>query len=513
MSETTHSILHSARHFLFGTLLSRCSGFFRDMTMAFCFGSTPEVASFMVAYRLANLFRRLFGEGNAQSGFIPPFERLRAQEPKSAFIFYRDAAWSMGLILIAAVVLLEGLFAFLKPAESDWRTITQLAMWMVPGLFFICLHALHGALLQCQKKAFWTGAAPVAFNAAWIGAALLAARSAEPMPLLALGITLAYGLQWLFTARIVRIELRPHLTWREWLRPKLFSSEFRAMARAMMLGILGVGATQINAAIDAIFSKLADPSGPAYLWYAIRVEQLPLALFGVALAGALLPPLARAATQAPKRVYGELLGGALRHALALMIPCTFGLIALAPVGLNLLYGHGHFTMSDVLATAECLVAYTLGLIPAVGVLVLAQGFYGQKTYSIPTIGSLLAVAINLALNGALVFGAGLGAVSIALATSASAWGNLWFLKRALVHIGVRTVLVERSFLWRLCVCSALPALLAWGTYALWSSELPRGVVAQAVQLSICGSLYLGGVLTFARYFKINELFELARRTR
>ncbi len=511
MSDAVHSILRSARAFFFGTAMSRFSGFFRDMVMAFCFGSAPEVASFMVAYRLANLFRRLFGENNAQSGFVSPFERLRTENLPSAFLFYRDAAWSMGLLLLAVVAALEGaLFWIRPPVDSEWHTIATLAMWMVPGLFFICLHALHTALLQCQKKAFLAAVAPVIFNATWIGAALLSKPHAKPMHLLAMGVTLAYGLQWLFTARQIRKETAVHIPWTQWVRPRLFSPEFRSMGRAMMLGILGVGAIQINGAIDAIFSKIADPSGPAYLWYALRLEQLPLALFGIALSGALLPPLARAAHQAPRRVYAELLSEGLRHALAFIVPCTFGLLALGFVGLNLLYGHGDFTPTDIVATAQCLAAYALGLIPAVCVLILAQGFYGQKTYSIPSLGSLFAVGINIALNAALVFWLELGAVSIALATSASAWANLWFLTRSLSTIGLRGALKPGRFAFRLLVISALSAGAALSVQLLFNNHFPRDLGSQLLQFALSGAVYLGGVLGLARCFQLSELFNIVR---
>jgi putative peptidoglycan lipid II flippase len=510
MSDNSRSVLRSAKHFFLGTLLSRFSGFFRDVAMAFCFGSAPEVASFMVAYRLANLCRKLFGEGNAQAGFTPHFEKARGVGEKEAFFFYRDAAWSMSVLLLSVVALIEAGLWLLRPhLTGDWQEIATLSMWMTPGLLFICLFGLHNALLQCQKKAFWPAAAPVAFNMAWIGAALLAAELPEAMRPLSLGITLAYGMQWFLTAFQVRKEMKSHVGLTEWFRPRLFSPEWRSMFRAMMLGIVGVGAVQINSALDALFSKMADPSGPAYLWYAIRLEQLPLALFGIALAGALLPPLARALRQETLDEYKKLLGDALRHSLALIVPCTFGLFALGQAGLNLLYGHGDFSAADVLATKGCLWGYALGLIPSVITLILAQGFYARKNYAVPTISSFASVAVNIALNSGLVFGLQWGAVSIALATSISAWVNMAILVVFLRRSGAWGQPFSMSFLARLTAASGLPMILSWGVW--WGEAMPRDLFSQVLQFGVQGSVYLVGVVVLAKWLRIEEFFELIRR--
>jgi len=201
------------------------------------------------------------------------------------------------------------------------------------------------------------------------------------------------------------------------------------MIRPMALGVMGVGAMQINSALDSIFARIADLAGPAYLWYAIRVQQLPLALFGLALSGALLPPLSRAMREGNLERYRNLLSGSLRQAAALIIPCAFGLFALGAPGLNLLYGRGDFSSADLRETLLCLWAYGIGVVPASFVLLLAAGCYAKKSYGSPMFASLISVAVNVLLNAFLVFGLHWGAVSIALATSVSAWLNCAILAR------------------------------------------------------------------------------------
>jgi putative peptidoglycan lipid II flippase len=404
--DTSGSVLYFAKRFFAGTMLSRVSGALRDIVMAFCFGSAPEIGAFMVAYRLANLFRRLFGEGSLQAGFIPHFSLLRG---KQSFLFYRDSTFSLLILLLIVVVVVEGFFfgiSFFLP--GDWLQIATLSMRMVPGLIFICLFALNSATLQVQGRYFMSGFAPVFFNACWILTALFVHRLPliEAMNYLAIGISVSFALQWIMTA--MQIHKTNLLSFAEWVRPTLFSDEWKKMIKPLTLGVIGVGAVQLNSALDAIFSRFADLSGPAYLWYAVRIEQLPLALFGIALSGALLPPLSRAVSEGSMEHYRTLLEKALRHAAALLVPCTFGFFALGYSGINLLYGHGDFLPRDVEQTVYCLWGYGLGLLPSVFILLMAAGFYAQKSYWIPTISAIGSVAFHIVCNIFLIFVFNLG---------------------------------------------------------------------------------------------------------
>ncbi|MBI3508578.1 MAG: murein biosynthesis integral membrane protein MurJ [Chlamydiia bacterium] len=488
--DTSRSILQSAKRFFAGTFLSRISGLLREIAMAFAFGTSPAVAAFMVAYRLANLFRRLLGEGNLQSGFAPHFESLYAQNPKAALQFYRDVSFSLLALLLVITVGMEGGLALgASYFNESWQEVARLAMWMAPGLIFICLYGLNAALLQCKKQYFLTGVAPVAFNFVWIAFACFARN----MEMLSMGITLGFCLQWLLTSLQVRKEIFAHLTLQEWLSPQIFSTSWKRLMKSLSLGILGVGAMQINSACDAIFARFADLSGPTYLWYAIRVYQLPLALFGIALSGALLPPLARAMQSGSKERYMELLRGSLRQSAALMVPCTFALFVLGESGLKLLYQHGQFSEESLPQTLHCLWGYGLGLVPAVFVLLLANGFYARKSYAIPVIASVSAVAVNLFLNALFVFVLHWGAVSIAIATSVSSFCNVGILSYCLskelgaIHCW--------GLLGKLVVCSALIGIVV--------TQIGGGFFLQA-------PLYLAGVLGLARWMKVAELQELLR---
>lgn len=491
--DTAQTVLKSARHFFAGTLLSRISGMLRDIAMAFSFGSSPEIAAFMVAYRLSYLFRRLIGEGNLQAGFVPQFEAARGRGEET--LFYRDITASFSVALLGLIIVLEGLFWGMKTWISDpaWQEIIELSMWMIPGLFFISLYALNAAVLQCQKKYFFPAVAPVAFNFVWIAAAL-AVPSAR---FLSVAIIIAFAAQWLVT-------LDRKMPWRG---ARLFQDNFRSLLKPMGLGVIGIGAVQINSALDALFARVADVAGPTFLWYAIRVEQLPLALFGIALSGALLPPLTRALQQGDTSRYHALLQSAFRSSTALMLPCTFGIFALGLPGLNLLFGHGHFESDAVYETLHCLWAYALGLLPSVWVLLLAAGFYAQKSYQAPTRASLLSVVINVGLNALFVFAFRWGAVSIALATSASALFNALYLIFVL-----RSAVFDWMFFLKMAVCSGVPAILTALVSNLWiGNTLPRDLMTQLIQCMGLSSFYAGGLFGMAYWLKPAEFFQLFNR--
>jgi putative peptidoglycan lipid II flippase len=319
---------------------------------------------------------------------------------------------------------------------------------------------------------------------------------------LSFGVFAAFGLQWRVTSRPVAKWVRGAIGWREWFRPALFSSEVKVFLRAISLGVIGIGAAQINSAVDAIFARIADPSGPAYLWYAIRVQQLPLALFGIAIAGALLPPLSRAMQGGDLARYRDLMQKGLRQSASLMIPCTFAMIVLAESGLDLLYGHGDFMARDVAATGLCLQAYALGLTPMVYTLLLANGFYAQKKYGWPMRCSLVSVGCNALLNTIFVLVFHWGAVSIAIATSASAFVNCTMLSRGLAK-GIGQVSLWWGE-WRLAIISLIAAAAATG--ADWVAPHQHGFISQMSRFFMSAGAF-GAVLTLLAYlFDVREIF-------
>ncbi len=416
------TIVKSAVLFFSGTMVSRVSGFLRDLSMAFFFGAEGSIAAFLVALRLAVLLRRIFGEGALLNGFVPHFETHRTEDGVNAAKFFRDVFFSLFCLLILITSAAELFLYYLKSAYPN-SEVLPLVMLILPGVVFVCLFGICSGLLHCEKHFFITSVAPVAYNAIWIAAVWSLGH--YPPAIAAVGlscaISLAFLFQWLMTMPKTIGFLRTHLSWREMASFRFFPPGVKKMVASLSLGVIGVTAAQINTALDALFSRFACLEGPAYLNYAIHLQQLPLALFGVGIASVLLPSLSKTAAE-PTRM-AELVEFALSKSMWFLIPCTAAILVGSSAAINLLYGRGHFSDEALLQTTQCLWGYGLGLVPMALTLLLPPLFYARKDYKTPLWCSLISIGLNLALNALFVWGLRLGPASLAFSTSLSALVN------------------------------------------------------------------------------------------
>ncbi len=512
MNDSTSSIIRSAKRFFSGTMLSRIAGMSRDMAMAFAFGTQESVAAFLVAFRFSHLLRRLLGEGALQSALIPQFEKLRQQDPGRAADFFRHLTLSLSALLSLIVVLtlavLWGILLWggLEPGNAE---IVQLTLLMMPSLIFICLFGINASLLQCQKSFFTPSVAPVAFNLLWIiGTFFLRHLSSETaMRWMTLFINLACIAQWAITLPQIKKGLKDlgGTTSKTW---QFLSQDVLSLLGPLSLAVIGVSASQINNALDAVFARYADGEGPAYLWYSIRIQQLPLALFGIAISGAMLPPLSRAIKSENFAQFRGFLDFALRKSIALMIPISAAIFVLGDSSINLIYGHGDFDRQAIAGTSLCLWGYGLGLFPMAIVLILAPSFYAQNDYKTPTRASVVCIALNIALNFVMVAMLGLGAASVALATSVSAWVNMFMLGNQLERSSrYRPSTQLKSSFWKVGCASILAALSVLGFSSWVLSEnhigiLLRGGLPQWPR----GPLQQGGILVMQTSIFFGTLF-------
>jgi len=437
MQDSTRSISTGVKHFFSGTMISRCTGLAREVAMAAVFGTVPAVAAFWMAFRFAHLLRRLFGEGALHAVFVPHFESLRKRKSELAARFFYDLSTGVALFLILIIAIVEGILGgilLFSQMSEDNKEILRLTMVMMPALVFISLYALNTSLLNCERSFFLPSVAPSALNLLWVLAIFLVWQKpvSRAIEYLAMIIVLAFALQWAVTVPKVFQYLSKELG-DKWGENRFAGREMLQIMRPFALGVIGVAATQINSALDAVFARMADPQGPAYLWYALRIQQLPLAVIGVGLTGALLPPIARAVQRQETKQYLHFLNFALKRAILWMLPTTAALFVLGFSGINLVYGHGKFCQDSIIETTFCLWAYGSALIPMIFVLILASAFYAHKNYRIPTLLSLFTVALNILLNTLFVFIFHLGVISIALATTLSTCLNsgllAFFLKK------------------------------------------------------------------------------------
>ncbi len=516
-------------HFFSGTALSRVTGMMRDMVLAFCFGTHEALAALFVAYRLAQLARRLFGEGALQSAFIPLFEEMRKEEPKQAFSFFRDLSVLLSCFLVVFIVLgmmtLGGSFALIDWSIGNTQII-NLAILLLPSLFFICLFGLNSSLLQCQKHYFTVGIAPAFFNIA-IASGSVFFYGWDPnaaMPYVAIFIVTGCAMQWGVTCIPTYKSLKAHLGSKTWKNIQLYSKDIRRLGAPLALGLLGVGATQINNGIDALFARWADPEGPAQLWYSQRLLQLPLALFGIAISGALLPPLARSIQAGRKDEYLRFLDFAQRRVFALLLPCTLGLFIFGTPLINCLFGRGDFQLHSIITTTGCLHTYAIGLLPMGLIIVLGPAFYAFKDFKTPAIAAIFSLVINFILNCIFIFGLGFSALSVALATSISSWANILYLytclKKHYDQILSTEGMFESAKVIAISLGAALCALLLqiyyfhtpqfFQLFKATQDTLPTSFFNQVMYLAVPGIFYMGLVLASAWIFRAKDLLVLFR---
>lgn len=512
MKDSNRTISSSAKKVFSGTMLSRITGLGREVSMAFLFGTLPSVAAFWMAFRFAHLFRRIFGEGALHSAFIPHYEHLKSQNPATGARFFYDLSLSLSLLLLLIVLVTEGIlggFLLFKSLSAETEEIVSLTMILLPAIPFISLFAINTSLLNCERSYFLPSISPAILNSIWIAAVVLCAKlePALAMQRLAMIVVAAFALQWIFTLpKVYRIVNQAHQTAPFSLR------SIGKILTPFLLGMIGVTAMQINSALDSIFARIASPEGPAYLWYALRLQQLPLALFGVAIASALFPPISRAIENRDYRRYYEFLNFAVKRAITWMLPITIAIVALGLPAVNLVYGHGNFSPKDTVITTWVLIAYGASLVPMTMVMLFASAFFAIKNYKTPAIFSCLTVLFNIGLNAFFVFTLHLGAISVAIATTLSSSANalllLWILSKTQ---GIKWQGISDTTA-KLTICSLSAAFVS----LLVGKKLPlcpREFMTQLEVFGIQAALFLAVFLLGSRLLKVPMYGELRIRRR
>ncbi len=437
--------------FMSGNFLSKVSGLARDVTMAYFFGADAIVAAFIVAYRMANLLRRLFGEGALVAGFIPHFESLKVESEPKAFQFFKSVSLSMSTLLVGIIALVESLILlshFFGDFSKDTLYIIDMTGIMFPSILFICLYGIYSGVLQSYKKFFQTSIAPVVFNLSWILVMLMSKHldKKQAMFFLSIGVLIGFIAQFTFTyiqVKKIQNQIEPIQEDRGF---KIFSTNLKPLFSSLIAGVIGVGATQINNAFDVIFARIASLEGPAYLTYGIRVQQLPLSVFVIALSSVMLPQLSRLMKLGQTQDFVHTLKIALHRTFFILVPITCMCFVIGGTFINIIYGRGGFDQIATIQTTRCLWAYAVGLIPMGFVILLAPAFYAQKDYKITTIASIASVLVNLSLNAVFVSLFSLDCTSVAYATSIASYVNMlilvYFLKKKVGVFVDRTTLKE-----------------------------------------------------------------------
>ena len=443
------------------TLLSRLAGFLRDILFAAVLGAGPAADVFFVAFKFPNLFRRLFAEGALAAAFVPSYSGLLISAGREAARrFAEDALSVMLLVLFLFVAAVEVLMpyammgiapGFLAEPEK-FAFAVELTRITFPYLLFISLVALMGAVLNAHERFAAAASAPVLLNLVLIAAILGWGRFARsPAEGLAWGVAVAGVLQFAWLALALTREGLPLRLRRPRLTPRL-----RKLLGLMLPVALGAGVYQINVVVDIVIGSLLPSGTISFLYYADRVNQLPLAVIAIATATALLPFLSRKIRAGDEAGAMESQNRALEFAFVLTLPATFALMVAAGPVIAVLFGRGAFGPDAQEATAWVLVAYAIGLPAHVLVKILATGYFAREDTKTPVKIAVVALVVNVVLN--LILMRPLAHVGIALATSISAFVNGGLLALGLHRAGRLSLDAEfRRKLPRIALASAAMA--------------------------------------------------------
>lgn len=403
------------------TGLSRILGLIREILMSHVLGAGLIADAFIVAFKFPNFFRRFFAEGAFNAAFVPEFAGILSTEgEKSAHHMAEQVFSFLAWFLIAFVLLIEiftpQLIHIIAPGFNTTPARQELAINFTritfPYILFISLAALITGVLNSLHRFAVGACAPILLNIFMICALVFFADQA--------GLSLAYAV---LIAGIVQLiwvylgSMRAGYTLKL-LLPHLNPS-VRKVLRLMIPGTIGAGVMQINILIDMVLASFLPAGALSYLYYADRLNQLPLSIFGVAIGTVLLPSMSKLLCQNDHIKAMEYQEKAIVLGARLSFPSAVGLMVLAYPIIDLIFGHGKFSPHDVNATSPTLIAFALGLPAYVISKVFTTTFFAVQNTKTPVKVAITAVFCNLLLNIILI--PFFQHVGMALATALAAW--------------------------------------------------------------------------------------------
>ena len=479
------------------TGLSRILGFARDICIASFLGSGPIADAFFIAFKMPNLFRRLFAEGAFNASFIPLFnEHLIEQGKKGAISFAARILSIMVIFLFLFITIVQIFMPWLMylfaPGFSDdaekFGLAVNLTRLTFPYLLFICLVSLLGGVLNSLGRFAAVAATPIILNLVLILALLI---FSPYLPsgghALSWGVAFAGIIQFLWLLNVSRKEgiyLPLHV-------PR-FTPQVRRFLKLVLPGIFGAGVVQINLLVDLVIASFLPTGAISFLYYADRVNQLPLGIVGVAIGTAILPLLSRQIRKGDEKGALESLNRGIEFALLLALPATAAFLLISNLIIEVFFQRGAFGVETSLATAQALMAYALGLPAYILIKIMAPGFFARGDTITPVKIAVVCVIINVFFNLTLVHI--LGHVGIALATAISAWVNVSFLFFILCRRGHYKLDQRLRFRFkRIIFATAGMSALLWGG-VLWLKPYFEG--GQTTRILFLSVLVVGGLCIY-----------------
>ncbi len=424
------------------TMISRVAGLVRDVVIASMFGAAANADAFFIAFRIPQFLRRLFAEGAFSQAFVPVLSEYRATRTVAEVKRLVDAVSGvLGAALLAvtalAVVGAPVVTLVFAPGFTQMPEKMALTAGMIritfPYLFFISMTGFAGAVLNSYSRFAVPALTPVFLNLTLIAGALLASRwFAEPVFALAWAVFMAGLIQLLFQLPfLARLQMLP--------RPRLDVGHpgVRRILRLMLPALFGVSVSQINLLIDTVLASFLPTGSVSWLYYAERLTELPLGVFGIAIATVILPGLSREYSTRSPDEFRHTLDWAIKMILLIALPATLALVLLAAPILDTLFGYGAMSRRDVSMASLSLAAMALGLPAFMLIKVLATAYYSRQDTRTPVIIGIKAMVANMGLN--LLFVIPLhhlwqvGHVGLSLATTLAAYLNAGLLLLGLLQ--------------------------------------------------------------------------------
>jgi putative peptidoglycan lipid II flippase len=509
----------------FYTGLSRILGFIRDILIAQVVGAGSVADAFFVAFRLPNMFRRLFGEGAFNAAFVPLFARSLEEKGEAAARSFAEEAQAalftflLGLTLVALAAMpwiMLALAPGFRDSPEQFDLAVALSRITFPYLLFIALAALLSGLLNSLGRFAAAAAAPVLLNVLFIAALVFLVPEDAPQVdperpgyVMAWTVALAGVAQFAllaFSAKRAGMFLRP-------VRPKV-TPALKRLWSLMVPGLLSAGALQINLVVGTIIATL-EAGAVSYLYYADRVYQLPLGMIGIALGIVLLPALTRKIRSGQEEAAMDQLNRGIEAGLFLTLPATAALMAIPWPIITVLFERGLFDETASQATALALAVYAAGLPAYVLNKLLQPAFFAREDTMTPFKVSLLMVIANIGLSLLLFFK--MGFVGLALATSLSAW--LGTLVLALLLVRHKFFQPDGRLLSRCSRMVGASGIMAAGLWAAAQGLETWFLQGEVQRIAALAALVAGGILLYGLgafllgAFKPRELAALFRRSR
>ncbi|MDE2419166.1 MAG: murein biosynthesis integral membrane protein MurJ [Burkholderiales bacterium] len=412
------SLIKSASTVSLWTLMSRITGLVRELLIAATFGASAMTDAFNVAFRIPNLFRRLFAEGAFSQAFVPVLAASKARHGDDATHLLVDrVATLLAWVLLAtcvvgvllAPVLVWAMASGLQKDPRGYDAAVFMTRFMFPYIGFMSMVALSSGVLNTWRRFAVPAATPVLLNiamifAAWLLAPWLRERGIEPIYALGVGViaggVLQLGVQ---IPALLRMGMLPHIGIRlAAIRQAWQDPGTRRIGKLMLPALLGVSVAQISLLINTQIASHLPTGSVSWLTYADRLMEFPTAMLGVALGVVLMPQLAGARATGDAARYSSLLDWGLRIVVLLSVPCAIGLLTFAKPLVAVLYHYGAFTETDVQQTTVALMGWGAGLVGIVAIKVLAPGFYASQDIKTPVRIAVVVLIITQLLNIVLV---------------------------------------------------------------------------------------------------------------